>query len=265
MAYFDDIRFINGKIHERCVVKTDSGFPESWSLEFMASGRIYYGVNHEPTEILDKPIIFWHRPDFNYQYGPVDEFGWHHHWFLMSGPRARRVIEEGFELIGENGYAYVRHPKVFLELFQSLIALIQEGNPINQGRMVMTLERIYLTALEETIGCSNMKQSNSLAPALRRIEQDPFSISDLHELAALCHLSYSHFRALFRKQIGRSPHDYILFRRMREAACMLDDPDRRIQDVAYECGYDDPAQFTRLFKSKIGLSPKRYRDSIPSG
>jgi AraC-like DNA-binding protein len=76
-------------------------------------------------------------------------------------------------------------------------------------------------------------------------------------------LSYSHFRRLFRRFAGCSPHEYLLRCRMRRAARDLRDTGRQVKDVAAEAGYDDPAQFCKLFRKKIGLSPGRFRQGVP--
>jgi AraC-like DNA-binding protein len=86
---------------------------------------------------------------------------------------------------------------------------------------------------------------------------------DFESLATNLHLSYSHFRRLFRRHIGKSPHDYLLLCKMQRAARDLQRSGRQVKDVAYEAGYDDPAQFSKLFKKKIGLSPQQFRDAMP--
>jgi AraC-like DNA-binding protein len=35
-----------------------------------------------------------------------------------------------------------------------------------------------------------------------------------------------------------------------------------VTDIAYECGYADAAQFSRLFKEATGMTPTSYRDSM---
>jgi AraC-like DNA-binding protein len=38
-----------------------------------------------------------------------------------------------------------------------------------------------------------------------------------------------------------------------------------VKEIAFTAGYDDPAQFSKLFRQKIGLSPKQFRQALPAG
>jgi AraC-like DNA-binding protein len=47
--------------------------------------------------------------------------------------------------------------------------------------------------------------------------------------------------------------------RLDVAQRMLDDPARRVIDVALDLGYSDPAHFTRAFVRWTGLAPREFR------
>ena len=93
----------------------------------------------------------------------------------------------------------------------------------------------------------------------RELRENPASDFDFGIVAERLHMSLGHFRRLFREYVGDSPHDYLLLWRMRKAADMIRTGGRPIKAVALELGYDDPAQFSRLFKKKIGVPPSHMR------
>ena len=43
------------------------------------------------------------------------------------------------------------------------------------------------------------------------------------------------------------------------AARRLLTSDQRVEEIAYEVGYDDPNYFSRLFRETYGVSPQTYR------
>ncbi len=90
------------------------------------------------------------------------------------------------------------------------------------------------------------------------IRADPYRDVDVGDCARRLHVSPGYFRRLFRKYMGRAPHDYLLTWRMRKAARALRDDPGPVKAVAHEAGYDDPARFSKLFKEKIGMSPSQY-------
>jgi len=47
--------------------------------------------------------------------------------------------------------------------------------------------------------------------------------------------------------------------RLEVARRMLDDPARKVIDVALDLGYSDPAHFTRAFARWTGLAPREFR------
>ena len=75
-------------------------------------------------------------------------------------------------------------------------------------------------------------------------------------------VSHSHFRRLFRLVTAYSPHDLLLLSKMRKAGEELRNTNRPVKEIAFEAGYPDPAQFSKMFKKKVGVSPDGYRQSI---
>ena len=86
-------------------------------MEFLLSGRMAFAIDDGPTTILDQPTVFWHQPRCRYRYGAVAPQGWHHHWVLMDGPRARRrgcAPGESIDQVDGICFAFdPRDPKVF--------------------------------------------------------------------------------------------------------------------------------------------------------
>lgn len=82
---------------------------------------------------------------------------------------------------------------------------------------------------------------------------------DLKLLCRIAEVSEPSLRRLFKLQTGKSPGHYIKELHMLTAARELLVTEKRVSDIAYDLGYDDPNYFSRVFKSIIGLSPQEYR------
>ena len=81
----------------------------------------------------------------------------------------------------------------------------------------------------------------------------------LEQIAALSCVSPFHFLRLFLKVTGLTPHQYLVRARLRRAAELLVDAERRIGDIAFEVGFGDLSNFVRTFHRAAGMSPGRFR------
>lgn len=75
-------------------------------------------------------------------------------------------------------------------------------------------------------------------------------------------LSCSHLRRKFKQSFGVTPTDYHAAIRLDRAAMLLIYTRKSIMEVALECGYQDHAAFSRVFRRHFGSSPRGYRESM---
>jgi AraC-like DNA-binding protein len=85
-----------------------------------------------------------------------------------------------------------------------------------------------------------------------------FSLGDV-SLAERVGLSLSRLRQLFKEDTGMSLSQYRRERALDAASQLLASSDRRVSEIAYALGFDDPAYFTRLFTKRFHLCPRQYR------
>lgn len=88
----------------------------------------------------------------------------------------------------------------------------------------------------------------------------------LDYMADQVNLSTSHFRAIFKKQIGTSPGNYLLDIRINEAARLLRETLTPIKKIAQLTGYRDITHFYHAFRANYKITPKTYRNQhLPLG
>jgi len=263
MDYFDDIEFLDGDTMRRCTTHIDHRWPSTYHLQMLQSGGIYYAVDDGEAAEIRAPTVFWHHPRHRYRYGPLKKTGWHHHYFIIRGERARRIFEGGFMTLSPDCRREVRHAADFASVFRAIIRIVHAPGEAAQANAVVLLER--LLAMLGALG--NDSLATACDPRIcrlgERVRKRPGEDYDFKEIADDMGMSYSHFRRLFRSAMSRPPHDYLLACRMREVAREIRSSRRQIKDIALSHGYEAPAQFSKLFKSKIGLSPQQYRLATP--
>jgi AraC-like DNA-binding protein len=75
----------------------------------------------------------------------------------------------------------------------------------------------------------------------------------------MTNLSLSSFKREFKKNYGDSPASYIRNKRLEKSAELLRISEERITDIAFDCGFNDLATFSKLFHDKYNTSPSNYR------
>lgn len=91
------------------------------------------------------------------------------------------------------------------------------------------------------------------------IEAHLYSQISIEELAQHTNLSVSSFKREFSKQFHDTPAHYIKTKKLEKAAELLLVSNNRISDIAYDCGFNDLANFTKNFTEKYKVSPSQYR------
>ena len=79
------------------------------------------------------------------------------------------------------------------------------------------------------------------------------------ELTCLTGISQPYLYRIFKKKLGISPKEYIIFKRIETAKYLLQTTSMSIGEISKSVGYDDAMEFSRLFRHKMGISPSEYR------
>ncbi|MGW3360921.1 AraC family transcriptional regulator [Streptomyces bungoensis] len=101
-----------------------------------------------------------------------------------------------------------------------------------------------------------------LAPALRLMHADPARQWRLEELARAAAMSRTTFAVRFRDAAGVPPLTYLQNWRMSLAARALREDSAPVAELARSLGYGSESAFSHAFKRTVGLSPRRYRDTV---
>ena len=91
------------------------------------------------------------------------------------------------------------------------------------------------------------------------IENNLYSHFTTDEFAQMTNLSLSSFKREFKKNYNDSPANYIRNKKLDKAAELLLISEERITDIAFDCGFNDLANFSTLFHDKFNCAPSAYR------
>jgi AraC family transcriptional regulator len=86
----------------------------------------------------------------------------------------------------------------------------------------------------------------------------------LETMAAVACVSRFHFLRLFKRAYGETPLRRLTRLRMEEAWRRLVHEREPITQIAFTCGYENPAHFASAFRRTFGVSPSAYRQPTRS-
>lgn len=126
-------------------------------------------------------------------------------------------------------------------------------------RILLHLIRHHGAFLENRPPELKLADLRRLLPAVEKIRGELREPAVIPDLARAAGLSEAQFRRVFHRTMGVSPVQYQRRVRMERACELLRHTDQKIEKIAEEVGYVEPAFFAHTFKRLIGVTPGRYR------
>jgi AraC-like DNA-binding protein len=147
---------------------------------------------------------------------------------------------------------------------EGLLFYFENPSLVNDDILILKLKEIILllsqTEKSETVQVILSQLFSPTAYTFRQIiEAHLFLQVNIEELARKTNLSVSSFKREFRKVYNDSPANYIKNKRLEKAAELLTISGERITDIAFDCGFNDLANFTKSFHEKYHVTPTNYR------
>ncbi|MEG3754128.1 AraC family transcriptional regulator [Psychromonas arctica] len=150
---------------------------------------------------------------------------------------------------------------------QVALSLFDEAFQDNCGRLPMlnALTDVFIIHILRFVLNNKMMQHGLLAglshPQLSKvllaIQSNPEHPWGLQEMADIALMSRSKFAELFKRVVGQSPGDYLLDWRIIIAKGLLKQ-NKSVALVANVVGYENGSALARVFRKKLGVSPKQW-------
>lgn len=215
--------------------------PNATLVHFIEEGSGYYNGIHLTKGqgfICPQNVLCDYIPDVN---DP-----WTYSWINITGEGAKELISN---LPLKNG--------VFEFDLSDNIETIRK---IKQKESHYSDELRCLGVLFEIFGkISHSKEKESYVSLAKDFFKNNYhSGITVDDCAHALNISRAYLRNLFFKETGLSPQKYLMTLKMNRAEFLLK-TDYPITEIAHAVGYDDVLQFSRIFSTYHGKSPKAYR------
>jgi len=184
--------------------------------------------------------------------------------FLQTGQVAlRKPTEAGFTKVAQQLLTW--GVKVDLNELQDAY-FHSKVLPKQQYEAMVRLLEIFAKHLSVMANQILVEQQNAEPPMITKAksymgEHQAESIS-LEQIAKTLNVSTFYFCKMFKKATGLTFTDYLARTRVERAKNLLLNPNVRVSEVAYDCGFISLTHFNRVFKKVVGKSPTVYRRTL---
>lgn len=191
--------------------------------------------------------------------------------YIVMGINGTQFCTEGSE---EQNYIHLADTTINTEhgdyyFFFNTILQEMEGKEAGYQEICAKLAYVFLVQLQRRISQQtfplNRAKTNSECMRIRQYLDDHFTEHiTLDLLADMAHINKHHLVHSFNKEIGCSPINYLLARRIVESKRLLEGCNYSVNEISQCLGFSSPNYFTQRFKKAVGLTPLEYRRAARS-
>tara|TARA_R110002051_G_scaffold267030_1_gene327013 strand:- start:21559 stop:22350 length:792 start_codon:yes stop_codon:yes gene_type:complete len=205
-------------------------------------------IHHTQSEVTCEVIILTFHPDVLKK---------------IYDKELPKIVHHG-KAITNKSSSKINYDFLIKKYIEGLMFYFENSNIVTEEMMILKLKEIILL-LSQTQGFELIQTilSQLFSPISysfkQVIEAHLYAQISIEELAQHTNLSVSSFKREFSKQYNDTPAHYIKTKKLEKAAELLLVSNKRISDIAYDCGFNDLANFTKNFTGKYDVSPSQFR------
>lgn len=161
-------------------------------------------------------------------------------------------------------------------LSSAIATFLSQGNDLSHAvaQAREYVNRLMLYSIDLKIGQSNSLLHHPNTPnvtthalelyntLMREIVSNFKTNNDVSFYADKLNVTPRYLAQITRKVVGKSPKELIKDQLIKEIELQLANSSKSIQEIAYQFGFCNQAQFAKFFKQMNGNSPTEYRNSL---
>ena len=181
--------------------------------------------------------------------------------FIVSCLTGSSLSGQSFSGEAESGYLLFHVADVLpvQNLIENLLYTLTEEVPNRRGILQSTMGLLFAQLLNHTDTLQfETPEQNAVLSVLRYIEEH-YADGSLTEIAAQLHYELPYLSRLIRQTAGKNYTELMQEKRLSQAAWLLRNTDRKVDEIALSVGYENISYFHRIFAERFGSSPRKYR------
>ena len=153
----------------------------------------------------------------------------------------------------------------YLFYFKAMMREMTEKEPSYEAVCHNLAEVLVAKLMRQTIhsnlGQESRKSSKECLKAQRYMDEHFKENVTLDILSELTHMNKYYLVHAFKRELGCSPINYLINRRIRESEFLLKTTDYSVSQISQQLGFSSPSYFSQSFKKIVGIGPSEYRSA----
>lgn len=237
---------------------------DHYLIHYILEGQGTFQVGDEAYH-LKKGQGFLICPDIVTFYQADLENPWYYTWVGFHGKKAKNYLE--LSNLSQDSPIFDYHRDDYIKnclLRMNDIDSFSESGSVE----IIGLLYLFLSKLIEvggldgySMGAKDQKEIY-VDKAVQYIERNYSRNLTIAQLSEYIGIDRKYLCQLFNEYLDTTPQQFLIDYRIGKATHLLKDTNLYIGDIARSVGYEDPLQFSKMFKKVKGISPKHYRDRL---
>ncbi|MCX7024804.1 MAG: AraC family transcriptional regulator [Spirochaetes bacterium] len=231
-----------------------------YQIVYVTKGRGIFQTGGLQHVVLPGSIIVLF-PGVSHFYKPDLDVGWSEYWVGFKGSHADTLCREGF-LSPARPFFEVGLQNGILSLYTQIFDLVRNQEPLYQlkaGALILGLAAEILACERSSAQATHSEKLVAKAKFL--MEENVDGEINLNGIGDALGASTSHLNEVFKSYTSMTPYQYFISIKIGRAKELLE-RDLPVKEVAFSLGFSDEYYFSRLFKSKTGISPSHWKNYV---
>lgn len=199
-------------------------------------------------------------PKIRHRYKPASNLGWEEYWIGLNGIQIQHMLNEGIFDFNKPIIDLGRNTDI-LNLFNKLIETVK-SSLVGYPQQISGISQQILGLINtkaKYVGQGNSLDERLISKAKFLMQESFEQKLSIQKISEELPMGYSSFRKKFREFTGEAPSQYLLNLRLERAKYLLSNTHLNISEIGNHTGFDNVSHFSKMFKNKNSISPKKYR------
>ncbi len=211
--------------------------------------------------------IFVTLPDETHSTGPYPQERGNLYWLQIQPDPPKGILDLDFQasqtlvhkLSDLPTRCFTASKNMEAEFENALKICTEPSCEFTRLKLTQQITQILLEVINSAHSQPAARQSTSMNRVLEYIEGHLTENLPIDQLADVACLSTSWFKARFKREVGISPAEYVLRRKIEKAHELLKKGDKSITQIAFHLGFSSSQYFATVFRRFTNKSPREIK------